>query len=71
MDAGDGRGSRSGNLEPRGSMWTTLAAEYTDAVGDIACYICRKGARADVTNADLPKPTDQMPIRIEKRCMSN
>ena len=31
--------------------------------------LCRKGARADVTNADLPKPTDQMPIRIEKRCM--
>ena len=30
--------------------------------------LCRKGARADVTNADLPKPTDQMPIRIEKRC---
>ena len=31
--------------------------------------LCRKGARADVTNADLPKPTDQMPIRIEKRCI--
>ena len=28
--------------------------------------LCRKGARADVTNADLPKLTDQMPIRIEK-----
>ena len=32
--------------------------------------LCRKSARADVTNADLPKPTDQMPIRIEKRCSS-
>ena len=58
----------------------SLTSVETTLVVDIQCLmsrfmhlcrssgvLCRKSARADVTSADLPKPTDQMPIRIEKK----